>query len=145
MPKNHWGSDCDFEIAGAAVAHSIIFGGPGFEVLHPAIYAHMAIQDPEVMDFLNLPCADDIPLNLATSDTKDLIDKVSSANHLYMHNYYGRKDWLHLDWAYSIPFGGSQAGDCRVTRWSALMLGQGAWTTCDCLGVFSGEPPHECP
>lgn len=80
VPKYHWGSNYDFEIAGAAVAHSIILGGPGFAVLHPAIYAHMAIQDPEVMDVSDLPCADDIPLNSATSDTIDLIDKVSSTN-----------------------------------------------------------------
>ena len=39
-------SDCDFEIVGAAVAHS---GEPGFEVLHPA--HNMAIQD--LVDFFN--------------------------------------------------------------------------------------------
>ena len=46
-----------------------------------------------------------------------------------------RNDSLHghpVDWAYSIPFGGSQAGERIVTRWPALRLGQGAWTTCDC-------------
>ena len=76
MPKNHWGCGIDFEMLGAAVAHSLLLGGPGFPVLHPAIYAHLALcrVDPECV--ADLPCADDIPLNAATFDTKDFIDKV---------------------------------------------------------------------
>lgn len=30
LPKNVWGADTEYEMAGAAVAHSLILGGPGF-------------------------------------------------------------------------------------------------------------------
>ena len=30
VPRSHWGSDCEFEMAGAAIAHSLLLGGPGF-------------------------------------------------------------------------------------------------------------------
>lgn len=30
MPKNHWGVETDFKIAGAAIGQSILLGGPGF-------------------------------------------------------------------------------------------------------------------
>lgn len=64
-------------MAGAAVAHSLLLGGPGFRLIHPAVYAHLAIKtlDPE-QEFLDFPCAEDVPLNAATEDTKKLIDKV---------------------------------------------------------------------
>lgn len=77
VPKNHWGIAVDFEMAGAAIAHSLLLGGPGFPVLHPAVYAHLSLQVVEPEDVSDHPCAEDIPLNLATKDTKDLIDKVN--------------------------------------------------------------------
>ena len=66
----------ELEMAGAAVAYSLLLGGPGFPILHPAVYAHLAIRpvDPERVS--DHPSAKDIPLNAATVDTKDLIEKV---------------------------------------------------------------------
>lgn len=76
VPKNYWGCDTEFEMAGAAVAHSLLLGGPGFSVLHPAVYAHLALCSIDPENVIDLPCADDIPLNAATYDTKEFIDKV---------------------------------------------------------------------
>ena len=78
VPKSYWGSDVHFEMVGAAVGHFLLLGGLRFSVLHPAVYAHLAKQciDPE--DVIDLPCAADIPLNAATVDTKDFIDKACS-------------------------------------------------------------------
>lgn len=76
VPRNYWGIESEMEMAGAAVAHSLLLGGPGFPVLHPAVYAHLSIRSVDPEDVLDYPCADDIPLNAATVDTKDLIDKV---------------------------------------------------------------------
>ena len=76
VPKNHWGSEVDFEMAGAAVGQSILLGGPSFPYLHPAIYAHLAVRTLEPGEVVDLPCAEDVPLNAATADLKDLIEKV---------------------------------------------------------------------
>ena len=74
LPKNVWGADTNYQMAGAAIAHSLVLGGPGFGVIHPAVYSHLVALAPEnVSDF---PCADDIPLNAASNDTKEFIDKV---------------------------------------------------------------------
>ena len=76
VPKNHRGSDSELEMAGAAIAHSLLLGGPGFKVVHPAVYSHLALRPFDLLNCSDLPCADDIPLNAATEDTKVLIDKV---------------------------------------------------------------------
>ena len=76
VPKNYWGCDMDFEMVGAAIAHSLLLGGPGFPVLHPAVCAHLALHPVDPESISDLPCADDIPLNAATFDTKNFIDKV---------------------------------------------------------------------
>lgn len=75
LPRSYWGSEHDFEIAGTAVAHSILSGGPGFACLHPAIYAQLAVHSilDEVEDMC---CAEDIPRNAATVDIISLIEEV---------------------------------------------------------------------
>ena len=44
LPRSYWGSEVDFEIAGTAVAHSMLSGGPGFACLHPAVYSQLAVH-----------------------------------------------------------------------------------------------------
>ena len=52
-------SEHDFEIAGAAVAHCILSGGPGIVCLHPAIYSQLAVHT--ILDEVEeMPCAEDI-------------------------------------------------------------------------------------
>ena len=83
VPKNY--NESALEIAGAAVAHSILLGGPGFPTLHPAVYAHLArntelyYSNAENVAIADFPCADDIPLNLSTIDMKDFINEVRSS------------------------------------------------------------------
>ena len=78
VPKNHWGIETELEMA--AIAHSLLLGGPGFPTPHPAVYAHLSLRIVEPEDISDHPCAEDIPLNLANKDTKDLIDKVSCSS-----------------------------------------------------------------
>ena len=73
VPKNHWGVETDFEMAGAAVGHSILLGGPGFPYLHPALYAHLALHTLSPDEIGDLPCSDDIPLTASTFDTKEKV------------------------------------------------------------------------
>ena len=76
LPRSYWGSENAFEIAGAAVAHSILSGGPGFSCLHPAVYSQLAVYsilDDEVED---MPCAGDIPRDASTVDLISLIEEV---------------------------------------------------------------------
>ena len=75
LPRNYWGSEHDFEIAGTAVAHSILSGGPGFACLHPAIYSQLAVH--AILDEVeDMPCAEDIPTNASTIDMLSLIEEV---------------------------------------------------------------------
>ena len=76
VPKCHWGSDGQIELAGAAIAHSVLLGGPGFPCLHPAMYSHLALawNEDSVQD---MPCAEDIPINCTTADLVSLIEEVS--------------------------------------------------------------------
>ena len=46
-------------MAVAAIAHSLLLGGPGFPVLHPAVYVHLSIQSVNPEDVLDHPCVDD--------------------------------------------------------------------------------------
>lgn len=77
VPRNHWGIEAELEMAGAAIAHSVLLGGPGFPVIHPAVYAYLSIRVVDPENVSDHPCAEDIPLNAATADTKDLINKVN--------------------------------------------------------------------
>ena len=64
-------------MAGVVLAHSLLQGGPGFPVLHPGIiYAHLSIKMVDAEAIIEHPCAEDLPLNAATLDTRDLINKV---------------------------------------------------------------------
>ena len=76
FPKCHWGSEGQIEIAGAAIAHSVLLGGPGFPCLHPAMYSQLALawNEDSVQD---MPCAEDIPISCTTADLVSLIEEVS--------------------------------------------------------------------
>jgi hypothetical protein len=76
VPKSHWGCEGEFEMAGAAIAHSLLLGGPGFPLLHPAVYAYMSISEINLENIADQPCAEDIPWNAATDDVKCFIGKV---------------------------------------------------------------------
>ena len=79
VPKCHWGSAFELEMAGAMVAHSILQGGPGLPCLHPAIYHTMVNGEAQVITALTeneLPTAKDIPLNATTYDLLEMIDQV---------------------------------------------------------------------
>lgn len=78
LPKCQWGDDTEYRIAGVAIAHSILQGGPGFSCLHPALYRYIITQTSEdySCDVEELPCVEDIPRNASTEDLVDFIDKV---------------------------------------------------------------------
>lgn len=80
IPRNHWGSSTELEMAGAMVAHSLLQGGPALPCLHPAIFYSMVYGDNTNLPSLeaeHLPTAKDITRNAATIDIVDMIDKVS--------------------------------------------------------------------
>ena len=62
-------------MAGVAVGHSILLGGPGFPAATPSHVllrmwrVSLPLSETSIDD---LPCVDDIPLNAATADTHDL-------------------------------------------------------------------------
>ena len=76
LPRSHWGSEDAFEIAGTAVAHSILSGGPGFPCLHPAVYSQLTVLSILDDDVEDMPCADDIPRDASTMDMISLIEEV---------------------------------------------------------------------
>lgn len=81
IPKCHWGSAAQMEMAGAVVAHSILQGGPGIPCIHPAIYQSMVLGHLQIsMSFREvdeLPSAEDIPRNASTVDLLEMVDLVS--------------------------------------------------------------------
>lgn len=79
IPRCHWGSETELEMAGAIMAHSILLGGPGFPCLHPTIFHVMASDGNDPLQAVcaeNLPTVDDIPRDASTIDLLDLINKV---------------------------------------------------------------------
>ena len=81
IPKCHWGSAAQMEMAGAVIAHSILQGGPGMPCLHPAIYQSMASDELQIsmssLEVDELPTVEDIPRNASTVDLLEMIDLVS--------------------------------------------------------------------
>ena len=81
IPKCHWGSAPQMEMAGAVIAHSILQGGPGMPCIHPAIYQSMASGELQIsmssLEVDALPSAEDIPRNASTIDLLEMIDLVS--------------------------------------------------------------------
>ena len=71
LPLCHWGCEVEQKIGGALIAHSLLLGGPGLPCLHPAIY--QVLCGVEIDEIISI---EDIPLNLATAGTIDLITKV---------------------------------------------------------------------
>ena len=76
LPKKDWSEEGNFEMIGLMIAHSILQGGPAFPVLCPAMYELLA-RDREAA-VQSLPMKSDIPLDMASVDLHDLIEKVSS-------------------------------------------------------------------
>ena len=79
VPKCHWGSAFELEMAGAMVAHSILQGGPGLPCLHPAVFHTMVSGEAQAITTLTeneLPTAKDIPRNASTYDILEMIDQV---------------------------------------------------------------------
>ena len=74
LPKNIWGHECELKMAGAAVAHSVLQGGPAFSCLHPAVYARIVGYESD--DVGELPSVEDIPKHAGTLDLLEFIDKV---------------------------------------------------------------------
>ena len=79
VPKCHWGSTFELEMAEAMVAHSILQGGPGLLCLHPAVYQAMVNGEAQAITTLTeneLPTAKDIPLNASIHDLLEMINQV---------------------------------------------------------------------
>ena len=82
IPKCHWGSETELEMAGAIMAHSLLLGGPGFPCLHPTIFHIMAKHGGDgplqavCANLEKLPTVEDIPQDASTMDLIDMIHKV---------------------------------------------------------------------
>ncbi len=75
VPRRDVSLQEDFEVAGMAVAHSIMQGGPSFSCLSPAIYPLVLEEDCGI--WCNyLPTREDIPHNAATASLIEFIAKV---------------------------------------------------------------------
>ena len=63
MPRCHWGSAVELEMAGAMIAHSMLQGGPGLPCLHPVVFHSMVSEDLHLtsLEASELPTTDDIP------------------------------------------------------------------------------------
>ena len=72
VPRSLWGDDSECRMAGLAISHSILLGGPGFRCLHPALYSYVTQSKSSSCAVEDMPCADDIPMN---TSTQDLIEK----------------------------------------------------------------------
>lgn len=79
MPRCHWGSESELEMAGAMMGHSILLGGPGFPCLHPTVFGVMANDSDDALQAVcaeNLPTVEDIPRDASTIDLLEMISKV---------------------------------------------------------------------
>lgn len=77
VPKCHYGCEMQLQLAGTIVAHSLLLGGPGLPCIHPGLL-HVVVKDSlEGLEAHELPRKSDIPLNAATANLIELIDKVS--------------------------------------------------------------------
>lgn len=75
LPKKNWSEESNFETIGLMIAHSVLQGGPAFPVLCPAMYELLARDREAAIQSLPMKC--DIPLDMASVDLHDLIEKVS--------------------------------------------------------------------
>ena len=71
LPRCHWGCETEQLIAGVLVGHSLLFVGPGFPCLHPAVYNIIFDSSDHYQ-----PIIQDIPVNLATADVLEMITQV---------------------------------------------------------------------
>ena len=75
IPKKDWNTKHLLEISRIMIAHSIVQGGPTFSCLCPAVYSYMVYGSKDKA-LEELPSAEDIPRNAATSGICSLIEKV---------------------------------------------------------------------
>ena len=78
IPRCHWGSEVELEMAGTMVAHSLLLGGPGLPCVHPGVYHMMVFGDSCISDLHadNLPNSEDIPRDASTIDLLEMISNV---------------------------------------------------------------------
>lgn len=78
LPKSHFGIENELEVAGMAIAHSMLAEGPMHcPALHPGLYKLLSIDaviDENSLDYL--PEVEDIPVNAQTGDLITLIKEV---------------------------------------------------------------------
>lgn len=75
VPRRDYSLEEDFELAGMAVAHSIMQHGPSFSCLSPALYPLTLAEECGIWDDY-LPTRDDIPQNASTANLLEFVDKV---------------------------------------------------------------------
>ena len=75
IPKKDWNTEHLLEISEIMIAHSIVQGGPTFRCRCPAVYSYMVYGSKDTA-LEELPSAEDIPRNAATSGICALIEKV---------------------------------------------------------------------
>lgn len=90
-----------------------------FRVFHPAIYLHLVCSHRTPEDVLDFPCAGDIPLNAASNDTKEFIEKVCFPFH-----FWGK----HV----AMVIHGAKSDDLRFLK----MLGQYSYCPHIALGQY---------
>lgn len=73
LPKSHWGHETEQVLAGAAIAHSVLLGGPGFPCLHPGLYDMLTETVTEGVSV----SVEEIPVNAATANLLEMIKLVS--------------------------------------------------------------------
>ena len=74
LPKSIWGHNDQFKMAGAAIVHSLLQGGPAFSCINSAIY--VKIVGTKCTNVQELPNVADIPQHAGTLDMLEFIDKV---------------------------------------------------------------------
>lgn len=71
IPKKDYTLQVVFELVGMLSAHSILQEGPGFPCMSEAVYDYMTKGEC-------YPCKEDLPLDLATTELHNFIEKVRS-------------------------------------------------------------------
>ncbi len=78
LPKSHCGIETELEIAGIALGHSMLTGGPiHHPAIHPGLYRYLSLDAMVEISFDDLPMIEDIPLNAQTGDLIMMIEEVS--------------------------------------------------------------------
>ena len=76
IPKKDWDLTSQFELVGMLISHSVLQGGPSLTCLSPAIYSLISKSGSSCDHFEEMPSKEDIPMNMATAQLHDFIEKV---------------------------------------------------------------------